>query len=125
MRAWLAPAPPRVDLISDPQQRKLVRVELSIVFAITLGLSAASSLLSIVDGLLRDKPLRGQAVALNVSRATVQLIDFLQQLLRAVELFAWGALGLYLLYRAGIRLAAIGLDRTKVRRDLLGGAALA
>ena len=29
------------------------------------------------------------------------------------------------MYRAGIRLAAIGLDRTKVRRDLLGGAALA
>ena len=75
MRAWLAPAPPPVDLITDPAQRKLVRVELLIVFSITLGLSAASSLLSIVDGLLREKPLR--AGILRSSSGAVRRIDTL------------------------------------------------
>jgi membrane protease YdiL (CAAX protease family) len=111
--------------ITDPQQRRAIVIELVIVFTVTLGLAGLRSLLSLVDSLLRPEPLSQQAVALNVPQATLDLIDLLKQLLSATQLIAWGALGLYLLWRAGIKLAAIGLDRTRIRRDLLTGAILA
>ncbi|MFL6142757.1 MAG: CPBP family intramembrane glutamic endopeptidase [Labedaea sp.] len=117
--------PDRVEPITDPAERRAVTIELAIVFTVTLGLAGAHSLLSLLDSLLRPEPLRKQAVALNVPQATVNLIDLFKQLLSAVELVAWGALGLYLLWRAGFRLAAIGLDRARVGRDLLTGAGLA
>src|SRR5436190_7937355 len=99
--------PGRVEPITDPVQRRAVKIELAIVFAVTLGLNGARSLLNLLDSLLRPEPLHDQAVALNVPQATVNLIDLFKQLLSAVELVAWGALGLYLLWRAGFRLAAI------------------
>jgi membrane protease YdiL (CAAX protease family) len=111
--------------ITDPTERRAIVIELVIVFAVTLGMSGARSLLSLVDSLLRPEPLSRQAVALNVPQATIGLIDLLKQLLSAAQLVAWGALGLYLLWRAGIKLASIGLDRGRVRRDLLTGAGLA
>ncbi|HEV8559245.1 MAG TPA: CPBP family intramembrane glutamic endopeptidase [Actinophytocola sp.] len=115
------PLPP----VTDPRERRAIVTELVIVFAVTLGMSGLRSLLSLVDSLLRPEPLNKQAVALNVPQATIDFIDLLKQLLSAAQLVAWGALGLYLLWRAGIRLAAIGLDRDRVRRDLLTGAGLA
>jgi membrane protease YdiL (CAAX protease family) len=124
LRTWLTPQH-RVEPVTDPEQRRTIVIELAIVFAVTLGLSGLRSLLSLVDSLLRPEPLRDQAVAINVPQADLDLIDMLKQLLSAVQLAAWGALGLYLLWRAGIRLASIGLDRTRLRRDLLGGAGLA
>ncbi len=123
-RAWLAPQR-RTDPIEDPGERRAIIVELVIVFTITLGMSGLRSLLSLLDALLQPEPLAQQQVAINVPQATVGLIDFLRQLLSATQLFAWGALGLYLLWRAGIRLRALGLDRDKPWRDLLGGAGLA
>lgn len=103
----------------------MVVVELVIVFTVTLGLSGLRSLVSLLDSLLRPEPLADQQVALNVPQADVQLLDLIRQLLGAAQLFAWGALGLYLLWRAGIRLRAIGLDRDRPGKDLLGGAGLA
>jgi membrane protease YdiL (CAAX protease family) len=114
-----------VEPLVDVQQRRTIKAELWIVFAITLGLAGASSLLALLDDLLKPTPLNRQSAPLNPSLAAVNLIDLLQQLLRATELFAWGALGLYLLWQAGFRLASVGLDRTRVRGDLLIGAALA
>lgn len=111
--------------LRDPEQRRAVVIELVIVFSLTLGLSAARSLLSLLDALLAPEPLREQGVALNVPQATVNLIDLLKQLLAATQHFAWGALGLYLLWRGGIRLATVGLDRTSVGRDVRDGAGLA
>jgi membrane protease YdiL (CAAX protease family) len=125
LRSWLAPERINQEQLTDPGQRRAIVIELVIVFAVTLGLSAARSLLSLLDSLLRPEPLRDQAVALNVPQATVDLIDLLKQLLGAAQLVAWGALGLYLLWRAGIRLSAIGLDRGSVGRDLRVGAGLA
>ncbi|MPZ80761.1 MAG: CPBP family intramembrane metalloprotease [Actinophytocola sp.] len=103
----------------------MIVVELVIVFTVTLGLSGLRSLVSLLDSLLRPEPLADQQVALNVPQADVQLLDLVRQLLSAAQLFAWGALGLYLLWRAGIRLRAIGLDRSRPGKDLLGGAGLA
>jgi membrane protease YdiL (CAAX protease family) len=111
--------------ITDPAERRAVVIELVIVFAVTLGLAGVRSLLSYVDGLLAQARLRDQAVAINVPQATADLIDLLRQLAGAAQLVVWGALGLYLLWRAGIRPRTVGLARRPVARDLLGGAALA
>lgn len=126
LRDWLRPAaPPRPSVVTDPVQRRGIVVELVIVFAITLGLSGLRSLLSLLDALLRTEPLRRQRVAINAPQATLDLIDLGKQLLSVVQLLGWGALGLYLLWRGGMRLAEVGLDRHRPRRDLATGAALA
>lgn len=126
LRSWLIPertgAP---EPITDPEQRRAIVIELLIVFAVTLGMSGLRSLLSLLDSLLRPEPLNQQAVAINVPQATLDLIDLIAQLLGVAQKLAWGALGVYLLWRAGLRLASIGLDRTRIRRDVLTGAALA
>jgi len=126
IRTWLTPQRPAFpEPVTDPRERRGIVIELVIVFAITLGLSGLRSLLSLLDSLLREERLADQAVALNVSQATNQLLDFLRQLLSATQLFAWGALGLYLLWRAGIKLREVGIARGRFGRDLAGGAGLA
>jgi membrane protease YdiL (CAAX protease family) len=124
LRAWLAPER-RTEPITDPGERRAIVIELVIVFTITLGLSGLRSLLSLLDSLLQPEPLSQQQVAINVPQAADQVIDLLRQLLSAGQLFAWGALGLYLLWRAGIMLRDLGLDRAHLGRDALGGAGLA
>ncbi|HKS48099.1 MAG TPA: CPBP family intramembrane glutamic endopeptidase [Amycolatopsis sp.] len=106
-------------------QRRRLKIELLIVFSVTLGMSGARSLVSLLDSLLRPEPLSRQHVALNVPQAASDLLDLLAQLLAAAQLFAWGALGAYLLVRGGTRLSAVGLDRLSPRRDALWGAGLA
>jgi hypothetical protein len=123
-RAWLVPER-RTEPITDPGERRAIVVELVIVFTVTLGLSGLRSLLSLIDSLLQPEPLSEQQVAINVPQAAEQLIDLLRQLTSAAQLFAWGALGLYLLWRAGIRLRDVGLDRDRPGRDALGGVGLA
>jgi membrane protease YdiL (CAAX protease family) len=103
----------------------MVVVEVVIVFSITLGLAALRSLLSLIDSLLAEAALADQRVALNVSQATNQVLDFLRQLLSAGQLVGWGALGLYLLWRAGLKLRQIGLDRQRLGGDLARAAGLA
>ncbi len=111
--------------MGDPGERRVVWVELAIVFAVTLGLSGLSSLVSLLDALLRPVSLGQQTVAINVSQADVGVLDLLKQLLGVVRLVAWGALGLYLLYRAGMKPRSVGLDGEKKGRDALGGVGLA
>ncbi|MBM7771125.1 membrane protease YdiL (CAAX protease family) [Actinokineospora baliensis] len=125
LRAWLAPERVGDELISDPAQRRLVWVELVIVFAVTLGLSGLSSLVSLVDALLQPVALSQQSIAINVPQADVGVLDLVKQLLGVVRLVAWGALGLYLLYRAGTRLQEVGLDGGRKGRDAAGGVGLA
>lgn len=96
----------------------MLTVEIVIVFTITLGLSGARSLLSLVDALLRPETLSDQQVAINTPQATNELIDLLRQLLGATQLVAWGALGIYLLWRAGTKLADVGLPRRPRAADL-------
>lgn len=120
IRTWLNPPRPQT---APVENRRMIVVELVIVFTVTLGLSALRSLLSLVDSLLRTAALADQKVALNVSQAQNQLIDFLRQLLSGVQLFAWGALGVYLLWRAGVMLRQVGLNWRG--RDVAGGVGLA
>jgi membrane protease YdiL (CAAX protease family) len=119
---WLNPPRPETPPIEN---RRMVVVEIVLVFTITLGMSGLRSLLSLLDSLLREEALADQAVALNVSQADNQVLDFLRQLLSATQLFAWGALGLYLLWRAGLKPRDIGLDRRRIAGDLARGVGLA
>lgn len=125
-RSWLNPArPSSIGVLERGAHRRATVVELWIVFTVTLGLSGMRSLVALLDALLRTTPLNEQAVAINTSQASANLLDLIGQLLGATQLVAWGALGLYLLYRGGIRLAEVGLDRTRRGRDALAGAGLA
>ncbi|GAA3536103.1 CPBP family intramembrane metalloprotease [Amycolatopsis ultiminotia] len=119
-RAWLRPVQPEFPRqITDPGERRAIKFELVLVFGITLGLSGARSLLSLVDSLLRPVPLAQQQAQLNVPQAAASVLDLLQQLLSAAQLIGWGGLGLYLLWRAGLKLRDLGLDRRKPRFDTL------
>lgn len=126
LRDWLRPTPPPAPaVVTDPAERKAIKLELLIVLLITLGLSGLSSLLSYVDGLLQRAALSDQSVALHRPLADIQWIDFLSHLLGAVKLVAWAGLGLYLLWRAGVGPRLIGLGGWPRLREWLGGAGLA
>lgn len=124
--SWLRPERPALpEFVEDPASRRAIVIELVVVFGITLGLSGLRSLLSLVDSLLQPVPLAQQQAQLNVPQATLSLIDMLKQLLSAGQLIGWGALGLYLLLRGGMKLAQIGLDRGRPGRDIAQGLLLA
>jgi membrane protease YdiL (CAAX protease family) len=125
VRAWLRPSPPDTVPITDPRVRRLVGTEVLVVLTVTLGLSAARSALSLIDALLQPVPLNEQQVALNAPAAQAELVDLAAQLLRVLQLVGWGALGGYLLVRAGFALRQVGLDARRPGRDALGAAGLA
>ena len=102
---------------------RALRTELVIVLAVTFGLSAYTAALQLIDFSLRG--IADQRVALNPRRSYFDLIDFGLQLSGIVQLLAWGALALYLLWRGGIAAGRIGLGRFRWRYDLVGGLGLA
>lgn len=124
VRAWLVPDRGDTVVVTDPAQRRATYVELLIVFATTLGLSALRSLIALADALLAPTPLDQQTATLNAPRAVHRTIDLFAQLTVVTQLLAWGGLGAYLLWRSGIRLAAIGLRKPR-EGDLALGAGLA
>lgn len=107
----------------NADDRRGLRLEVLIVLAVTFGFSAVTATLQLVDFVLRG--LAGQRVALNPRRSYYDLIDLGLNLAFVAQLVAWGALGLYLLWRSGFSPARIGLGRFRLRPDLLGGAGLA
>jgi membrane protease YdiL (CAAX protease family) len=109
------------DQLTAPQRRAL-RIEIAIVLVVTFGMSAYTAILSLVEAILLN--LGAQKVALNPRLSPYDLIDLGLHLARVAELAAWGALGLYLLWRSAISLGQIGLGRLR-RSDMLGGVALA
>lgn len=124
VRDWLRPERPDLpELVEDEAERRRIKIEILIVFAITLGLSGARSLLSLLNSLLQPTPLSQQHVALNAPQAALNVIDLFAQLLSVVQLVGWGALGAYLLMRAGFRLRSVGLGWRG--RDALWGCGLA
>ena len=122
---WLSPQRPAFPEVLPKEQHRGYQVELLIVFSVTLGLSGLRSLVRLLDSLLQPVPLNQQAVALNVPQARFDLLDLIAQLLSVLQLAAWGGLGLYLLWRGGIKLRMIGLDRTRIGPDALGSLGLA
>lgn len=126
LRAWLSPPKPaEPSAITGGPARRAIIIEIVIVFALTVGLSAVQSLLSLVDALLAPQSLADQHVALNAPQAKIGLIDMLRQLASVLRLCAWGALGVFLLWRGGIGPARIGLDRSRPLPDLARAAGMA
>ena len=110
------------DELTDAQRRAL-RIEIAVVLALTFGLSAYTALLNLIESVLLG--LAGQIVALNPRRSQFDLIDLGFNLAGVFQLLAWGALGLYLLWRSGFGPSRIGLGRPRWRPDMLGGLGLA
>jgi membrane protease YdiL (CAAX protease family) len=107
--------------LSEPDRRAL-RLEIAVVLAVTFGLSAYTASLDLIEAILLN--LSQQTVALNPRLSPFDLINLGLNLARVAQLVAWGALGLYLLWRSGIGLARIGLGRIHWL-DVLGGLGLA
>lgn len=102
---------------------RVIRIEIAVVLAVTFGLSAYIALLNLTEAVILG--LSGQRIALNRERSPIDLINFGLNLASVFQLLAWGALGLYLLWRSGIGPSRIGLSRFRWRPDLLGGLGLA
>ena len=112
-------------MVTDPGQRRALVIEIVLVLAVTLGLAAARSLLALLDALGVPESLPDQAVAINAPARRAELLDLAYQLTGVVQLTAWGTLGGYLLWRDGIPLRSLGLDRSAPGRDARLGAGLA
>jgi uncharacterized protein len=102
---------------------RVFQIELVVVLAVTFGLSAVTAILQLADAVLRN--LSAQRIPLNPRRSYFDLIDLGLNATFVVQLIAWGALALYLLWRSGLSPARIGLARFEWRSDLGGGVALA
>ncbi len=112
-------------MVTDPRQRRALVVEIVLILAVTLGLSGLRSLLALLDALLTPGSLADQSVAINAPVREVELLDLAYQLTGVIQLLAWGGLGGYLLWRSGIPLRSLGLDRRSPGRDAGLGIALA
>ena len=107
------------DPVPRPYSARSIRVELIVVFLVTLGMSGLFSLVNLVDALLAPVPLASQTVSILVPQAQASFLDLIKQLLTILRGFAWGALGLYLLWRSGVNLRdRLGLDFRKPLADL-------
>ena len=105
-------------------------VELTIVFLITLGMSGLTSLVGLIETSIKahkaQVALNHFAVSVTAPKSTVGLIDLTKQLLEVVQGLAWGAIGLYLLWRAGINVKKrLGLDLSRPGWDIGTGLILA
>ncbi|MGA9872793.1 MAG: CPBP family intramembrane glutamic endopeptidase [Rhodococcus sp. (in: high G+C Gram-positive bacteria)] len=125
VKSWLSPPKPDAGPPLSPSERRGIKIEIAIVLLVTFGLSGLSSILSLVEDALLAGNLADQTVALNTSSSSLGIIDLLYQVLRILRLCAWGALGLYLLWRSGLGPRLIGLARPRIRTDLLQGLGLA
>jgi membrane protease YdiL (CAAX protease family) len=124
-RDWVRPGPPDGVAPLAPRERRLLRTELVVVFAVTLGLSGIRSLVSLLDALASPVALDQRRVAIDETLAHDPWADLAAQLAGSLALVAWGALGLYLLVRAGSGPRDIGLDGRRPGRDALGAVGLA
>lgn len=107
-----------------------VGIELTIVFLITLGMSGLTSLVSLIETSIKAHQAKvaisSYAVSVTAPKSTVGLIDLVKQLLSVTQGIAWGAIGLYLLWRAGINVKErLGLDLRRPGWDLGTGLLLA
>lgn len=126
LREWLVPArPDQPAVLTDATQRRGLVIEVVLVLVVTLGFAGLRSLLALLDALLAPEPLPDQTVAIHAPARRTELLDLAFQLTGVIQLAAWGALGVYLLWRSGIALRSLGLDSRAPGRDAALGAGLA
>jgi uncharacterized protein len=106
--------------------RRMLRAEVLIVFALSLGYSGVHALLDFLGALTARKSLASQPAVLNGAETRGRnLLELSYQLLDIAGGLVPVALVLYLLYRSGESAADIGLDTRRPRRDALLGIGLA
>ena len=93
------------------------------MLALSVGRSAVSSVLALVQALTRDQALADQSTSLNPGANAAQLWEVLNQFLAQFFAFAPIALAIYLLWEPGLSaFRRIGLDFRLFGRDLGAGA---
>ncbi len=106
--------------------RRTLVIEVWLVFALSLGASGISALLSLIDDLTIKKALNTQPAILNGSVTPDRpWLDLAFQLFGIVTGLVPVLLVAYLLHRDRESLATIGVDRSRPARDLLWGCGLA
>lgn len=110
-------------MIEQADGHRALRLELVIMLAVSYGLSALIAVLQLADAAMRG--LGTQQIPLNPRRSHVDVIDFGLNAAWAIQLFAWGALGLYLLWRSGNGPADMGINPCPRLGDLFSAAGLA
>lgn len=110
----------------DPERRRVLRSEVALVLAVSVGASAVYAALSLLRKLLAPIPLSQSQASLNGSYVRDQpWLDLAYQLVNIGLGVVPALLALHLLTRDRIPVAAIGIDRTRPRFDLSRGALLA
>ncbi|HSP37571.1 MAG TPA: type II CAAX endopeptidase family protein [Frankiaceae bacterium] len=113
------------DRIRLPAPR-LLRSEVLVVFAVSLGASGISALLSFLRAVTAPERLSDQRTSITTQFAPGRpWLELLFQLVNVLLALAPVALVIHLLHRSGERLSDIGVDRREPRRDLARGAAIA
>jgi membrane protease YdiL (CAAX protease family) len=110
-----------------PRWRRLLVIEVWIVFAISLGASGVSSLLQLINDLtVKHVALATQHATLNGSVTRDRpWLDLAYQLFGIATGIVPVLLVVYLLHRSSESLRTIGVDRTQLKRDFGLGALLA
>ncbi len=109
-----------------PPEPRLIRWEIFVVFAVSLGASALNALLRLIGALLSSQPLAGQQALIIASLAPGHpSLDLVLQLASIAEALAPVLLVLYLMARSDEPPSVIGLDASDPGRDAARGALLA
>lgn len=104
----------QVSRVDDPRERRAIVVELILVGIFTFGFSALSAILSLIEMAI-GAGVSESTVALNPELSSNAVLDAASLSMRVVKLVAMGALGVYLLWRSGIRPSAWGAVRPSPR----------
>lgn len=103
-----------------------LRAEILIVLGLSLGASAAYSIVSIVNSLTREVALVNQSTSINTSLSARPAFDLIYQVLGVATALVPVALVAFLLWQAKRpHLDRLGLDASHSWRDLAGGIGLA
>jgi membrane protease YdiL (CAAX protease family) len=105
--------------------RRMLRWEIFVVFAVSLGASGLNALLSLIGSLLAKQSLSSQQALLVGSLSPNNWLDLILQLVAIAEDLMPVVLVFYLMARSGEQPSAMGLDAREPGRDLLRGAILA
>jgi membrane protease YdiL (CAAX protease family) len=117
---------PGADPPEPADRRRMLRTEVVLMLAVSLGASAAYAVLSLLRKLLAPVPLSQSQATLNGSYVPGQpWLDLAFQIVGIATGVVPAFLALYLLARDGMPATAIGVDRRRPRGDLARGALLA
>jgi membrane protease YdiL (CAAX protease family) len=105
---------------------RVLRGEILAVFAVSLGASGVSALLSFLRAVTAPTKLSDQRASIVTTFAPGRpWLELLYQLVSLALALAPVGLVVHLLHRSGERLSDLGVDRTQPKRDVGRGAALA